>query len=87
MSSKDDFKYIVIVVFISVIVSLFVSVYLNKVRETDIWKKTSVEAIYTIGELEKANKNQANFIKNMAVDLKTIRNTKVDSILNKYGIK
>ncbi len=84
---KIDIKLLLLVVAISVITSFVSYFFLSKVTESDIWKQTSIEAIYTIGELEKANENQATFIRNMIDDLKEIENDTVKFVLNKYGIK
>ena len=86
---KIDWKLILHIVIVSFIVSFFSNLLFGKffgVTETDVWKKTSIETIHKIGELEVINKNMSEVINKMIEDLKTLNSDSVNTVLIKYGV-
>ncbi len=79
-----DYKLVLLVVGISIAVSLISNLLFSVKTETDIWKQTSIEAIYSIGKLEEIDKIKTDGIHKMADELKALEIDKVDAILSRY---
>jgi len=82
---------IAVVVGVSIVVSLCVNSFLGVNTEAEVWRKTSIQAIYEVNQgianLNKAQQAQQQIttaLNNLKAELVELNDLKVDEVLGKY---
>lgn len=82
MKYLNEFSYIVLAIVLSVFANYFIFT-----TEGEVWRKTAIQSIQKIGELERTQKQYQDKVTDLLKDLNSIRSiSEVDSIMKKHGI-
>ncbi len=88
---ENEKKIYLSVVVISIVISVACNLFLGANSETEVWKKTSVQAIVDLNRVTVIAQKQAEqqkkvseVITKLKIELKSLKDPKIDNILGRY---